>query len=371
MDWPRVDFGRPDVIMDVANVCHDPALSGGPPVDLARIGVLADAWREYTKSPKQKFALVADRSLLNNLSQAHARVLETAVSEGHIRLASHADPVFLDLAHQSGAKVLSADWFSDLRRTYPWIQGDESTFFTWRCAQGRVVIAQRSMGVLHDYDISRHEEKKERKTRKNFTNPAEYGAWICKDAKCHTEVTDPEAMVCTKCGGVILCTDYTTKDIGLVVEYRGTELAREVLAPGQHLVIGRSEVQHLTDHEISLSQEDIAAISQRHVALENTGGTLEATDLGSTNRTRLLTWDHKREVSYRNALLQPNRPTPLRPKEAVLLADRVAVRRSGRSYPRPGIRVGLSREMSPTVGGLTTVPSPVSPQARSKQSGAT
>src|SRR3954451_1698180 len=128
---------RPDIVVDLSNVCRDDALGGSGPSWERYLSIL-EAWRrKYGRLPRG--VAIADASLRPRLSNVDARAFDDDVRRGVLRVArGDADVEILAFASETGARVVSRDGFRGHRNVHPWIQGDTGRFIGWRVKGDRV-----------------------------------------------------------------------------------------------------------------------------------------------------------------------------------------------------------------------------------------
>jgi hypothetical protein len=137
--------------------------------------------------------------------------------------------------------------------------------------------------------------------------------------------------LCPECGHLLVDLGPRDGSVEFVLEIDKVELRRLSLKPGEELVIGRREVEGpARRHQVN---QRVDRISREHVTLSVTAdGETEVIDMGSRNGSALVSW-HQREEGWSDpAPVAANRRTRLSPRDAVLLAGVVRLRRSGQRY---------------------------------------
>lgn len=318
MNLPNVDNDRPDVVVDVSNVCFEDRLGSKAAVDLFRVRRIADEWQN--QRGESTFAFIADRSLgRHHLATEQRPLYRSLVSSGKILEADHADPVFLQLADATGAAVLSNDGFKDFRRTHRWLETTRRCF-GWTVSGDTVQIHDRDLGRLLPADESLHIEAKERRAHPYFCDRCGWGP----------PVDSPECGGCGRFRSEIASVEGA---VGIVVEtpVEGGEV-RFVLGPDDELTIGR-DTPGLSTAEIG---DAASTISRAHLLVRNSGPGTQVKDI-SSNGTDLYKWypgGRDGDPTYEErGPLRDDVWTSFGRSDLALIGDGIAVRISGRSDP--------------------------------------
>lgn len=342
----------PGAVVDVSNMCWSEQIEplGRQIPVLSRIDLLRAAWARVYGSP---LILIADRSLLHQLSPSESRTLRSLAHTGEIRLVPYADPVILDLARDQGLQVVSRDHFLDLRRAHPWIPGASERFLT--CATRDGVLGFETTGVCEvaEQVKSRAEEHKQLnwENRIDLDNRAHRRVlrshWRCVAATCYQAMLWPDRLrlwpamdddgtvSCPSCGSraeqagprgvtrVIVVSNH--EDDG--------EILRFPMSGDTALVIGRGGVTNGVD----LAAPDLpyptstGKVSRRHLFLRMTAkGTnthISAVDLESTNGTEIV----RDGADSRN--MPPGVESIIGERDFLILGRRVRLRISGLRFP--------------------------------------
>jgi hypothetical protein len=318
MNLPTVDNQRPEVVVDVSNLCFEDRLVSKAAVDLFRVRRIADAWQ--TQRGRSTFAFIADRSLgSRHLTREQRPLYRTLLSSRKIIEVDYADPVLLQLADSAGAAVLSNDGFKDFRRAHRWLE-TTGRCFGWTVSGDTVQIHDRDLGRLLPADESLHIEKKERGAHPYFCDRCGWGPPV-------------DFVECAGCGRDRIEVDPIDGAVGIVVEtpVEGREV-RFVLGPEDELTIGRA-TPGLSIAEIG---DEASTMSREHLLVRNSGRGTHVKDI-SSNGTDLFKWypggrDGEPGYEARDPL-RDDVWTPFGRSDLALIGDGIAVRISGRSDP--------------------------------------
>ena len=251
---------RPQVIVDLSNVCRDESFGSAPQKAVwDRFVRLMAAWQDQIE-PRPRGVAVADENLRFLLAPADRREFQMAERSGLVRSVSGAaDHEILRWAHRSGAAVLSKDRFVGHRRQHPWIQGATDRFYAWETDRsGEVRIVPLDMGVAGAYSLSRGEEAdllKERglDPRRSSDREVLTHAFRCTNRKCLTATFSPERLlvppvrkqrqpVCPGCNLALEDLGPRPGAVEIVVETGEQVLARRVVVDGGEVTLGRADV---------------------------------------------------------------------------------------------------------------------------------
>ncbi|MFG2819838.1 FHA domain-containing protein [Kitasatospora sp. NPDC048365] len=360
-------------VVDVSNVCWSERL---PPLRrhyplLRRLESVRTAWhRQYGAGAP--LLLVADNSLRRALPPDDRQTLARLERSGELRFAPTADPVLLQLAHDRGWYVVSADQFKDLRRQHPWIERSPERFLGWEEHEGTVRLRPSGIQPVPDHLVSRAVEHKDLKHGQHHidTDVTAHrrvlrSHWRCTTRGCMKAFLWPDRLLdwpsigrdgraeCSCCG-------YPLQEAGPRGASRvivasdaadGREFLRFPLSVGSAVQLGRGDLSNgvnLAATELRPPFE-VRRVSRRHLMLsleETSGGPRAfAVDLGSGNGTLL----HR--GSWRR--LEPGERLALGETDRLLLGDAVVVRLSGRRH------LNAEEQAAPTLdtagGGLTVL----------------
>jgi hypothetical protein len=339
---PLVPAQPPQLIVDLSNICRERALgAGAQQAAWGRFERVMHAWRDQMGGVPRGVA-IADENLRFRLCAQDRATLEAAERNGMVRSArGTADPVILELAEQHRAYVLSSDYFRGHRGRHPWIQGCVDRFFTWQInAAGEPLITPRDMGHTSPSSLSRHAEMDDLRGRGlDASRLADRElldhVYRCTNEACLTARWHPSRLLvppeqrdgrprCPGCGCALTDLGPRPATVKIVIEDRdGAKLLERTLEEEQELELGRDD--------IDADASRLTKVSRRHVSLRVRDGRLWAYDLNSHNGTTLLRWNHVQGV-YEPAIALTREPITLGPRDRLVLAGAVWLRRSGERF---------------------------------------
>lgn len=338
---------RPDVAVDLSNVCRDERL-GCDGSHWARYLRLLAALEHRLGRPPKGIAF-ADASLRPRLSNRDARAFDADEQRGCLRVVrGDADVEILAYARDTGARVVSRDRFLGHRAAHPWIQGDADRFIGWKPKGDRLVLFSRRMGVRSPFTISEGEESDRMKGAQVDPSSGRDRevlghAFRCENGSCGLARRFPDHLAqppslrrgmptCPECGHELLDLGPRAASTEFVLEVGDVELRRISLVPGDGLVLGRRELEGPARRwKVA---ERIGRVSREHLSLSvGDDGDVVAKDLGSRNGSHVSTWDAARGGWGEPRRLPPSVDTRLSARDAVMLAGVVRVRRSGQHFP--------------------------------------
>lgn len=203
-------------------------------------------------------------------------------------------------------------------------------------------IQRREMRVRSDYTLTRAAEKDERKS-KNLLHtdgvPLLERVWACRRPPCPRAAEEPLTVAPLLWHGRPLCPDcrFEVEDLGerdagrqMKVRIGDDEVMRFAVLERQVLTIGRN----VGDAALDLTGVHARAsvVSRRHLTLELRGGQVVATDLGSSNGTRIQRWDPRRRTWLAGEPMAQGKPATLLPRDRLLLGEVVHLEQSARDY---------------------------------------
>lgn len=347
--------GGPLVVVDLSNLCRDQRLLGaGVEADDRLledfVAALGDSDIEYGH-----VHCIADRSLQRLPGRDGVRRLRQMEQAGALEYSAIADERILDLAFGSEADpstlVASMDSFDDFRRSYPTIQGSADRFVGWEPSGGTVAVFRRDMEVHPHHRLSRKEESEELKARRlrrqSLVRQAADTYFRCENDSCLIARLWPdripelpryddrsERFVCASCGEVLTVGDPRPAATQLIVFLHGAEQCRFILDEGQRVEIGRRDAKGCIGLESRLGNEEVAAVSRRHVAFTREGGRVTVEDLGSRNGA-VVRWLGGSRPEER---LRAGTGQPIGRTNSVALPSGITIELSGRAIPVDGDR---------------------------------
>lgn len=353
---------RPQLVVDLSNVCRDRALGVGTgEAAWGRFVRVMHAWREQMGGVPAGIA-IADASLLRRLTSSDLQQLRVAEGMGIVRsVKGTADPEILELASIHGARVLSDDRFRDYRGRHPWIQGCTDRFFVWESSGGRLKIVAVDMERSSPFTVSRYAEIGELRAHGLDARSASDRALLrrayrCPNPDCLSARWHPDSLLlpprlrgdqprCPSCEGPLIDLGPRPAAIKLVLQWRrGAKLPERTLEEGQELELGRGD--------LTTDDPRRARISRRHLLLDMHDGRLRARDLGSRNGTMLLRW-LGRQREYAPAVTLGVKPVTLAERDLLVLAGALYMRRSGERF---AIALPELVDIPRDTGGTTDVP---------------
>jgi hypothetical protein len=359
-----------DFVVDLSNVCRSEVL-GAPKngASLRALQVVSHALAAELDGRSPNLYLVADDSLWPKLERhdGRARVDEFRMRQRpNLTSIPYADRSILQYALAFECPVLSMDQYKDWRGVFPWIQGNRSLFYGWRERDGTIQAYRRTMAVLGEDSISRHEERRHLGDR-NLDPDREADAEVlgrmyrCDTRTCELRNRCPEflmypplrdrrtgQLVCVECGQRVT----EVGPVGPVRQFRyelpkTRHRGRFTIYQEEPTHIGR---RHLRDN-LDASADGVAAgsegddnelkkVSSHHLELLAENDLVHVTDLGSRNGTDILRWDPKLSKLRPPEPLVPNEPVEFHRYDQLFLARAVSVRWSGRTYRFDGLTQG-------------------------------
>jgi hypothetical protein len=334
----QADVGVVDV--DVSNVCRDDRLPGT--VGLSRLDLVLNAWREQL-SRHAEFHLVADRSLLRDLSRDDKRLVKRMRRAGELSTHPVADGVLLDHAEAHGGCVLSRDRFLDERPGRVWMR---ERFFTWVLAEDGVRIVQQASRNTQPFDVSRKVEQKLARSRgfPDLHHQAALKRWACvSDADCLTRRLTPDALqvlpllvgdipICPGCRQPLHDLGMRPNEAELKLVVDDTSLARFTLRQGERVSFGRLTMPD-TAALAELAREGVfAGLGRVHADLRLAGRRVAVRPVDDRHRVEVRRWDSRRRRFQRGRELHHAEGfTAIGLRDTLLLGDRLELVRSGRS----------------------------------------
>jgi hypothetical protein len=347
-----VDPARVDAIVDLSNVVRESALPGRGPADLGRLGAVVRALAEHLRDDDVLVHAVADDNLLTDarLTGAERRQLASWAAAGLLETRPDADPRLLELCRVLRVPVIGGDRFLDHYRTHPWIPGNRNRFLQpYADASGRVRLRPLVMPVPEEWQISRKQEESVLKAARLYDRRTGSGRadvldrlWRCPVGDCvwfGADTVRPGQAVPLREDGAVVCPEHLAKlrDAGprpacvqLKVLVDDVVRARFLVGAGQEVLVGRAPAGASACRlQPWLDAGTASWVSRTHVSLRlDRRDGLVVRDL-STNGTRVRVRDPRdgsaEEVWLRGAARR------LRPRDVVVLHDRVVLERSGRT----------------------------------------
>lgn len=342
-----VPAGDPQVIVDLSNVCRDGSLgkSSGQ-ASWSRFERLMEAWRAQVE-PNPQGVAIADENLRFLLGSADRRQFELAERSGLVRAVSGAaDTEILRWAEASGAVVLSRDRFVGHRRQHPWIQGTVDRFYRWEVdSSGTIRVGAAHMGTSGPYSVSRGEEADLLKARGlDPRRPSDLEvlshAYRCANPSCLTAKFTPDRLlvpparrqrqpICPGCEKPLEDLGPRPGAVEIVLESADQELARRIVEDGGELTMGRSDVPVRGGEA---ARQALARVSRAHVRILLDRWRLRVRDLDSRNGTAILRWDSAARAHTEPQAISAGDTVDLGPRDVLLLAGALRVRRSGQQF---------------------------------------
>ncbi|GAA4211580.1 hypothetical protein GCM10023074_60150 [Microbispora amethystogenes] len=272
-----------------------------------------------------------------------------------------ADERLLELAEATGLPVISADRFRGHRTEYGWLQGNTHQFQEPHVdADGGMTVRPVDMGVVAEWQISRHAEQDQLKKqgllagrRRTPRYDILDRMWSCPDNGCTlydarhgTHVLLPRLRRgVPTCGlhGLELTDDGPRPLIVQLKLLLDGECVERFTCRGETEVpVGRAPSTGIS-LEPWLSSKEITLVSRHHFSLTLKNGGLWVRD-HSTNGTKIAAENGS------ETRLVPGREYPVKPSDRIMCSPRIALARSGRRFPTE-LAMDYSRVTS--AGGAT------------------
>lgn len=341
----------PELLVDLANVCRDELFDNtGDRARWDRFEQVMRLWNEWAAGFTEPVILaVADDSLRFDFAPDDRQRFERATREGLVRTVPDADRPILDIAERTGCAVLARDRFYAERSDYPWIDGNTQQFVHWYAQESVVHLEVHDMGVVESYDRSKAEEQallKERRIRLKEGVGASLleHTYRCDTPSCLQHQFDPahlrtiakrgkgENPVCPQCEQPLTVTGSRPQSTIIKVSSLDGSPTRLSIAAGQGLVLGR---RHRLPVDLAqlLGPNGVKKVSRDHVEVRFDGRSVYVHDLGSTNGTKIETWDAAMRTHKPGFPLKGDDELELRPRDRVVVAGVLILQRSGRRLP--------------------------------------
>lgn len=339
------------LVIDLSNICRDDRLAPvGTDTDWSRLRLLLDAIDGMEDLHYSGYYLVADRTLRGRLDAAGKRELRGAEGEGYLELQEFADERLVELAFGSSTLdnpiLVTNDWLDDFRRSYPEL--DSAVAVAWEPdGHGRPNPTLRPFGERTHHRVSRKEEEGELRRRRLLRQEVQEEAarWYyqCQSKGCAIAAFWPEHLeelpkfdaearqfVCPGCGSRLARRDERPPAVQVIVYLGDRDAARLLVETG--IEVGRGDDRGCIGLARFLDQQDVAAVSRKHVRIHVDGDRVEIEDLGSKNGTRM-----EPRVAGRSPIeLVPGKRIEWKLRDTVVLPGGVRLERSGRRLPVTG-----------------------------------
>jgi hypothetical protein len=342
------------VSVDVANACRDHRLPGR--VGLHRLDLLLNAWRAQVFRHAE-FHLVADRSLLDDLSRDDKRLVKRMRRAGELFVHPQADAPLLAHAEAHGGSVLSRDRFLDARRSGPWTP---ERFFTWEIGDSVQIVRQASRNT-QPFDISRKVEQKMAQAQglPDLRHNVARRRWACvSEDPCLTRESSPDFLRVLPMleGELVLCPGcrHPLRDLGmrpseaeLKVVVDDQTLARFTVRQGQAVAFGRLTLPDTADLAELARKGVFAGVGRVHADLRLSGKRVAVRPVDNRHRVEMRCWDSKkRRFRREQELRHADGFTAIGLRDIILIGERFELVRSGRSIAEAEELTG-SHEASP------------------------
>jgi hypothetical protein len=342
------------VVIDLSNICCDRRLDdAGSLASWVRFELLLEALAGHLGA-EPVWTAVADDSLERKLPRDDRRQLRDALETGSVTVADgDADHDLLVQARRSNAIVVSNDRFVDYRREQEWIDGNTDDFLGWVPQRGGGLrVVPRDMGFHTGFSISRAAEKALLKDR-GLLRRRDGREWIvtdvladryrCVNPSCLAAKLAPDdigipqrepdgTVVCPSCRQPVEANGPRPRGLQLKLLANGRE-ERLPVYEGQPLTLGRGRTSpDGADPSLLLDEDERSRISREHVEVALVGDRLKVTDLGSTGGTQIRRWSREGRAHRPAQQLAAGVSIELGERDQLVLAQLVAVERSGQRF---------------------------------------
>jgi len=376
-DWLTGDVFKADLLVDISNVVRTSRTRQRHRANLTRFARLLDALVAHESDPNLLVYVVADRSLLAQglLPADQRRTLTGWRDGGLIDVVGDADERLLELAELTGLRVVSADRFRGHRAQHPWLQGNTDQFIAPHLEpDGRLIVRPVDLGVVDEWEISRHEEQDQLKkqgllvgTRRSPWYDILERTWRCPDRRCSLYDTSRGDYVilprirkgrptCELHGLELMDDGPRSLTVQLKLLVRDACVARFTVQADRETAVGRAPLSGISLTPW-LNEQQSQLVSRHHFSLITRDGRLLVKDC-STNGTRIsLVARHSRPA--RVVTLRAGDEHPLGLGDLVSCCAHIAFTRSGRKFPSEIARELTARPISlgapPTVAARDDV----------------
>lgn len=272
-----------EVFVDLSNVTKDPLLGqSNSHAALSRWDRLRTVWVR-DRGPA-RFTLVADASLPRALSRPDQMSLERMVAQGEALIVPDADTEVLRRAIASRGIALSNDRYVDHRRMAG-LQG--ARLAGWVVRGPNIRLQDRTLDRLLSAVISARAHKQELKELGlSERSPELRFRWTCSNAACTADLVAVPRLVrgsavCPDCGAYLDRGEPWQDPIWLKVLHGPTEVLRFVIEDGEYVFIGSGSDEDIISLAEDADEAERSTLAERHLELENQGGTLRVRDAGS------------------------------------------------------------------------------------------
>lgn len=351
-------------MVDLSNVCRSEDLGAEPDkANLSCLGILVRVVGDLLDGRAPVLLYVADDSLWPLLRQTHGeRYIEEWQARNNRLLVTVpvADQSILQYSEGNDCPVLSMDQFRDWRRGFPWIQGNDDLFYGWRRgARGTIELFRRTMSVLTEEEMSRHEEERILKGQGLDQKREEYQIiagtmYRCENPQCELREMHPyflispprrdrrtNTLICEHCRQPVTEVGPVGPICQLKYEVSATgHSGRFTIYQRKPTTIGRRVLGSSLEARSAEDVEVLQKVSAEHLEFYAEGRTLFVTDTGSTNGTRVQRYDRKTSILGPPERLLQHEKTTFGPNDVLSLAGCVTVRRSGRQHRFDGLTQG-------------------------------
>jgi FHA domain len=361
------DILNADFLVDLSNIVR----AGARP-SLVRFDRLLDALAERENDHGILVYPVADRSLLapGLLPTEDRREVKAWQRDRLVDVVDHADERLLELAELTGLPVISADRFRGHRAEHPWLQGNTDQFIEPHVtASGQLTLVPVDLGVLDEWEISRHEERdqlnqqgllagRRRQPRYDILDRA----WRCPDKRCslydHTRgdfVMLPRVRngmpTCEIHGLELIDNGPRPTTVQLKLHVDGTYVQRFTIQTGTEVPVGRAPATGI-DLTPWLHKNRARLVSRHHFTLLTHGSQLVVRD-ESTNGTKIYRASRGGRAAHEIVLRRGDR-RQLANGDSVSCCAGISLTRSGRKFPseiarNDAIRSNRPDEAPPTM----------------------
>lgn len=324
--------------VDVANACLDKRLPGPP--GLRRLNLVIEAWRSEV-CRHVDLHLVIDASAFRRLSLPSALRAWPMRRAGTLVVARDADEALLDHVERHGGCVLSRDRFLDKRPDRQW---EPHRFFAWEVRERVVRIVPRPSRNTQPYDISEAVERKSLRSRGlSRADLLALRRWMCEsDVPCVTRMVSPGALLvapierggrpcCPGCEQPLQDRGDRRLDAELKLVIDDTVRLRFTLGEGEPLVFGRLVLPDTVELAALAREGALDGLGRCHVELRRDERGLAARPVDDRHAVQHERWTKERRRFESAVPLSPGRFTVIPRRDRLLLTDRVALMRSGRS----------------------------------------
>ncbi len=343
-----------DYIVDLSNVCRSRVL-GAPPngASLNCLQLLEKAIAKSLNGRAPVLQYVADTSLWGLLEDTDGkRVVKEWKQRKHRVLFEDrvADGIILKLASTNGTKVITSDFYRDHRRQHPWLQNNSEDFFEWKQQDNEIILTNRTLKALSEYEISQYEELKEIEYSK--LNPSSRPdreiletLYQCENLKCELRKASPsylplpplkdrkvhEVLNCPECKKPVRKVGFVGQVAQLKFKILETQASgRITFQIDQNIVIGRNDILGALSEVNEGDRKACKLVSGNHLQVLVSAGGVKVADSNSTNGSTISRMNQ--DEVYGAPTVLTNNMVGFNHGDKIYLGGVVEITRSGRRF---------------------------------------